>query len=380
MKNLLFKITMFAIAMFAFVDFLSGGSMESGMAMAALPLVQLRNLLTTQTIAVMKETVQPTSFLRSFFPTKTSMTKTVSVEVQRGTEKVAVDVMRGTNSNLNEFGRSTVREYLPPLYDEYFVLSNLDVYDTAIAAQTPASIANVIEQSAEKMLLMRNKIERAIELQAASVLQTGIVTLSNGDNINYNRKAASMVDINVGGDYWDTAGSDPIKDLENACIFLRKVGKAQGQVVNAIMGDTALAAFLNDPAVKSRADIRNMNFDAFAVGLRDSVGSVPIGQVNAGQYIVNIWSYSEFYDNTSNVSTPYIAPGNVIVMPANTQFVTAFAAVPQLLSGGGEAPQRGEYLISDYIDERGSNHEMRIKSAPLVIPVSIDRIYTMKVK
>lgn len=371
---------MFAIAAFAFVDFLSGGSIESGVAMAALPMVQLRNLLTTQTIALMKERVQPTSFLRSFFPSKTSMTKTVSVEVQRGTEKVAVDVIRGTNSNLNEFGRSTVREYLPPLYDEYFVLSNLDVYDVAIGAQTPAAIANVVETAAEKMILIKDKIERAIELQAAQVLQTGVITLSNGDNINFNRKAASMVDINVGGNYWNTTGSDPIKDLENACIFLRKTGKAQGQVVNAIMGDTALAAFLNDPAVKSRADIRNMNFDALAVGLRDAVGSVPIGQVNAGQYIVNIWSYSEFYDNANDVSTPYVATGNVIVMPTNTQFVTAFAAVPQLLSDGGQAPQRGEYLVQDYIDERGSNHEMRIKSAPLVIPVSIDRIYTMKVK
>lgn len=371
---------MFAIAALVFVDFLSGGSIESGIALATLPMVQLRNLLTTQTIAVMKETVQPTSFLRSFFPTRTSMTKTVSVEVQRGTEKVAVDVIRGTIGNHNEFGRSTVREYLPPLYDEIFTLSNLDVYDVAIGAQTPAAIANVIETAAEKMIELKNKIERAIELQAAQVLQTGVVTLTSGDNINFNRKAASMVDINVGGNYWNTSGSDPIKDLENACIFLRKTGKSQGQVVNAIMGDTALASFLNDPAVKSRADIRNMNFDALAVGLREAVGSVPIGQVNAGQYIVNIWSYSEYYDNASNVSTPYVAPGNVIVMPTNTQFVTAFAAVPQLLSDSGRAPQRSEYLINDYIDERGSNHEMRIKSAPLVIPVSIDRIYTMKVK
>lgn len=53
-----------------------------------------RGEFTKKVIDVYKEKPVVTSFLRSFFPEKTSVTKTVSIEVQRGTEKVAVDVAR----------------------------------------------------------------------------------------------------------------------------------------------------------------------------------------------------------------------------------------------------------------------------------------------
>ena len=43
------------------------------------------------------------SFLRSFFPVKTTASKYVSIEVQRGTEYAAVDVLRGTDGNRNTF-------------------------------------------------------------------------------------------------------------------------------------------------------------------------------------------------------------------------------------------------------------------------------------
>ena len=50
--------------------------------LATIPLVQARGLLTSKTIAVMMETIQATSFLRSFFPTETSLSKYIKIEVQ----------------------------------------------------------------------------------------------------------------------------------------------------------------------------------------------------------------------------------------------------------------------------------------------------------
>jgi hypothetical protein len=386
MKNFIPTLLTFLLAIVAGFGFMSNGENSvmftdgGGAALATIPLVNARALLTTKTIAVMQERVTPMGFLRSFFPSQTSLTKTVSIEVQRGTEKVAVDVIRGTNGNRNEFGLSTQKEYLPPMYWEYFTLSDLAIYDVAIAANDPSAFANMAQKAAEYMMLQRDKIERAIEVQAAQVLQTGVVTLKNGDNIDYKRKAASIKDVNVGGNYWNTSNGDPIKDLKEACEFLRKVGKSQGQTFDFIMGEGAITAFLNNAKVKERADIRNFNLDALRVGLRTAVGATPIGFVNAGSYICRLWSYPEYYDNAQGVSTPYIADGNVIALPdSGVLFTTAFAAVPQLLTESGIAPQRGEYLVHDFIDERAANHEMHIKSAPLCIPVSVDKIYTMKV-
>jgi hypothetical protein len=60
-----------------------------------------RGLFTKMLIDVYQERIKPTAFLRSFFPSETSPTKEVAIEVERGFEKIAVDVFRGTEGNRN---------------------------------------------------------------------------------------------------------------------------------------------------------------------------------------------------------------------------------------------------------------------------------------
>lgn len=338
-----------------------------------------QGLYTKKLIDVYKERSIPTAFLRSFFPTVVSPTLEVSIEVQRGYEKIAVDVTRGTDGNRNSFTKSSEKIFIPHYYREWFDATQLQLYDRLYGATeiNDAIFAAYINSVADSLMDLQSKIERAYELQCAQVLETGIVTTSAGStNIDYKRKAASLVDLG-GGNYWASA-VDPFAQLEAGCNFLRQVGKAEGSVFNAILGSSAMSALFANTAFKERQNLFNMALDAVAAPQRGAVGQSYHGEITCGSYRVRLWSYPQYYDNASNVQTPYINPKKVIMMPEMPKFKLAFGAVPQLIEPG-VGPFVGAYKINEYIDQRGKSRIIDLESAGLAIPTAVDTIYTVQV-
>jgi hypothetical protein len=339
-----------------------------------------RSLFTKMLIAVYKERISPKAFFRSFFRVVESATKELSIEVQRGTEKIAVDVERGTEGNRNTFSRSTEKIFVPPYYREYFDKTELDLYDRLFGSTEidAAVFSQFIDSVADKLRTLQDKIERAYEKQCADVFLLGIVSLKFGINIDFKRKAASLVDKGA-GNYWATGTVNPYNDLEASGNFLRQVGKAEGGILNIVMGSTAFADFLNNPFVKDRQKITTIPLDAIAPPQKQSVGAVLHGEISINSYRGRIWTYPEFYDNSGGVSTPYMDPKKVVVLPENTNFVLGFAAVPQLIDEKNPTIKKGAFVIGDYKDERNHKHIQDIRSAGVAIPVAVDQIYTVKV-
>jgi hypothetical protein len=60
---------------------------------------------------------------------------------------------------------------------------------------------------------------------------------------------------------------------------------------------------------------------------------------------------------------------------------TAHAGVPSIMGNAVDgqyvAPMEGEYYVRDVIDQKRASWEFYVSSAPLAIPVSVDRIYTI---
>lgn len=342
------------------------------------------SLFTKKVVAVFADTPRPLSFGRSFFREVETDTKEISIMVQRGTEKIAVDVTRGTEGNRNKFDKSTEKIFVPPYYREFFDLTELDVYDNLLqsAMVAPAMFGRFIKTVAEKSQVMADAIDRAYEKQCWDVLQTGIVTLNKGTNIDFKRKAGSIVNISgISGRAWTVANNattTPYADLEAACTFARTEGKTSASVFNAIFGTEALASFLSLPQVQSRNDIKNITLDTISTPQRNAAGGVLHGELTAGSYRIRIWSYPEYYDNASGVSTQYVDSKNVIVVPENPAFLLSYAAVPQLIEPG-QMPKKGKFIFDNYKDERNTNHIFDVKSAGVAIPVGVDQIYTMKV-
>lgn len=346
--------------------------------MASIPASQATARFTQALVATYMEMPKTTSFLRSFFPAKEYLTKYLRIEVMRGGEKIAVDVVRGSEGNRNRFERSTEKVIEPPYYREFFDLTELDLYDRLWGAQSidGTMFGEIVAQVAVKMQMLVYKIERAYELMCAQVLLTGIVTLSEGTNIDFKRKAASLIDGSAAP--W-SGSNDPYAQIVSGITFLRTVGKSQGGTYNMIMGDSAASAFFANATVLGRGPLSNINFDQLRAPQRDSVGGAFLGTITAGSYKVNLWTYPEYYDNSSDVSTPYIDPKKIILLPENPNFVMGFAAVPQLVDTDNPVPRKGAFVFDDYKDMRLSTHEYHVKSAGIPIPVAVDQIYTRQV-
>ena len=126
--------------------------------MGVIPASQARALFTQSLVDVYKEMPKVTSFLRSFFPTKETGSRYLSIEVQRGFEKIAVDVLRGTEGNRNNFGKSTEKIFDPAYYREFFDMTQLDLYDRLFTSSGDISendFGALIAQAAEKLLMLQ---------------------------------------------------------------------------------------------------------------------------------------------------------------------------------------------------------------------------------
>lgn len=352
--------------------------------MPAINTTDARALYTKYLADVYTQMLTPTSFLRSFFPDDIAPTLEISIEVERLGELVAVDVLRGTEGNRNEFSKSTEKVFIPPYYREYFDKTTLQLYDYLYSAQSidEGVFLRFIQSVAAKMKAIENMIERAYELQCAQVLEDGIVTMVNGTNIDFKRRAASKVDLG-GGNYW-TSAVNPFTHLAAGCTFIRQVGKAGGNVFNAIIGDDAHAALYQNADFLERQNLFNMTLDIVRPPQRNAAGGVFHGQVTAGPYRVNLWTYPEYYDTATpsnaspNQSTPYLDPKKVTIIPEDPRFKLCFAAVPQIIDGG-QTPVVGKFKWSEFMDERNASVDVDCQSAGVAIPVAVDQIYTMQV-
>jgi len=327
--------------------------------------------------------------LSAFFPATTTIEKMVGIEVERNRQLIAVDVQRNTDPNHNKFSTSAEKLFVPPFYNESWDFTSAQRYDVTFGARTnPSSpdALNMLNEATRRLSTLKAKIMRAIELQRAQALQTGIVQLVNGDNIDYKRKVASVGSVLAAGN-WTASTGKPLDDIATGCDFLREEGLSASGTVSMILGKDAFSAFMNNDQVKEKADFRRIS--RLEIGMpqfNDLTGLVFHGQIGTADYTVNIWTYNEFYELDNGTKTRYIDVDNMILIPEDFKAVTAHAGIPAIMRDKGNAeypewitPIEAEFYINNYVDPRKKAHWFEIASAPLAIPISIDRVYTLGV-
>jgi len=348
-----------------------------------IPAIQARDLYTKALIAVYKERKRPSSFLRSFFRTEERSTKYLSIAVRRGTELIAVDVELGASGNRNSASKNTEKIFKPPFYKEWFDATDLDLYDVIMGAGMvdEVQIAEFVRALSEEAGMLQDKIERAYEKQCAEVFETGIVTLNKGININFGRKAGSLIDNSVSAP-WTNDANDPNISLAAAGKFIVEEGKSGGAVFNVICGGTTWSDYLNNAKVKSRADVRRYDIMVVPMPQRNSVGASLLGEVAIDNYKYIFWGYPDIYETIVNgvkTRTPYMKANKVVVLPEiPSDFVLGFAAVPQLMAIGVDP--RGAYKVTEFRDEENAVHKIIVRSRGVAVPVSIDQIVTITTK
>lgn len=352
----------------------------------AISIIQHRAAITKKVIASVQEIKGVKSGFANFFPSETTPSRQVAIEVERGSDLIAVDVQIFGDGNLNKSSKSTEKIFVPPYFQEGYNFSQEAIYDVTFGAgQSPSKAAagSMVRKARTEMKKNKDKILRAILKQQADVLQTGVVKVKNGDSIDFKRKAASMVALGAGV-RWNEAGSDPLADLQKGGLFIREEGNSSSTAFNVVMGGDAFAAFMNNEKIKEQAEWINIRRENIGMPQFDNVTGMTFqGQMGTNDYRINIWTYSEKYTTVvGGAPNYYLDPKNVVMLPDDFQGKTVFGAVPGMIGSGENAMPtaiEADFYTYSYVDRRKKAKMFEISSAPLVVPFTIDRIYSLTV-
>lgn len=337
-----------------------------------------------------KKKIAPTNFLSSMFQSpdvNKSDTRFIDVHVKRNGEEMAVDVLResGGRGNINK--RFTRKRYEPPFYNEW-ANTNASERLLQIFGKTEydaETIADVIAAITDDQALMQDKIIRAIEKQAADAFITGTVPLINYDTIDFKQKTSHKITPPTA---WSNSAGVPIDDLADGAKLIRIDG--QTTTTDAIFGEDAFKLFFNNNQVKAKADFRRVDQINVRPPVMNSEGANFHGTVSIDEYVINIWTYPQYYIVQTGYglpnegeSVPYIPADKVWLGNFNTRHDLYYAGVEKLVTmsdprlseiGFTAFPQtmRGDFHPYAIVDTLGQNTIYGVKSAPLCVPTDID--------
>lgn len=348
--------------------------------MGFIPSTDARNLFTRELAATFSDRVGVKSFFRSFFKEQESSAKNISIQVEREDQNIAIDILRSTEGTLNSWDTQTEKIFTPPYYEEKFYATDLEAYESLYVDREISSVAfgKFLKTAANKVEGLYNKIDRAYELQAAQSLLTGIVSLSAGVNIDFKRKAASLIAFGAAND-WSLTTVDPNTIILQGAAFIKETGKAEGGTFNIIMGTLAFEAYKNNTFVKARNQGVQYGMDQLIPAQREAVGCSYHGTTSIGSFNFRLWTYPEVYKNpTTGVQSKYMDDKKILILPEITNNVLSYAATP-LVTPTAVIPVKGKFNYYELIDPLKRSHTMGVMSAGVAIPVAVDQAFTAQI-
>ncbi len=354
---------------------------------------------TTKLISMYLEQASAPMFLSGYFrspPENFHTTEEVELDIQRDDEQVAVtiaDLTAGPRSN--ESTVYTSKRFKPPIFDEQIAISAFDMIKRQPGQNPfadPAYQANAVAQAYAGFRKLENKIRRAVELMAAQVLQTGVLTLIDASGatlftLNFQPKTTHMVTVST---TWATNGSTgaPLTDLANLATVVRRDGKKEPTTL--IFGESAFQRFLANADVKAQLDVLRLNTAAVAPVSRGQ-GVTFQGWIWIGHYRFEMWTYDGFYRHPqTGAYTPFVDTDNVIMLPTDPRLDLTFGAIPMIVPPDQRAtvflpPRiasegRGLDLTTNaWVTPDGKQVMVSAGTRPLTIPTAIDTFARLNV-
>ena len=310
----------------------------------------------------------------------------IELDVIRGSRVIAADVTRGGGvGNTNYVNQYTNKSYKVPLYWEQTPITasmlnkrvpGMDAFRSPSMSEAAKIGYHVGRAQSEQV----KKIKRAIELQAAQALQTGIVTLKNADNIDFHKDATLN---NVPGVKWDNANGLPIDDIEALAVEIFQKGKIKPNT--AIFSQNAWVAFRKNTSVQSFFDKRFIE-PGILRPEETVLGATLQGRISIGDFMLNLYTYNGFYENSSGTNVSYMNTETVIVMNSLAQLAKGYGATEVLVESREDyrnlgLPELPEFVAGAYVPfyytMYPSTMYAGVQSAPIVIPKAIDTIGTI---
>jgi hypothetical protein len=334
---------------------------------------------------------RPSRFLQRFFSVKPGgifSGDKVAIDVERFGESVAVVVEKYTGANMNRFDQFTTKEFTPPAYNEGFSLNVAELVNRMVgvdpySAAYQSDAAQFVTSVAKGMALTYDKIVRAIELQAAQVLQTGTLSLTDADGntrftLDFSPKAAHFPTSST---TWGQTGDDKIGDLITVCDLVSSNG--QVQPTDVILASGPMRELKKDDEVQKALDNRSYTMGEIAPQFVNS-GAIFHGYLWVGNYRLRLWSYDGRYDDpATGASTNYLNSGSAIVLSESTRLDLVSARCPMpiapdprvssLMPGRLSSVAEGYDVTPNvYATPNGKALVGELEARPLCVPVQID--------
>lgn len=351
---------------------------------------------TRRMIAAYYQEASPTAFFSGMFsarPENFHSSEEVEIDIVRSQEDVSIVIQDlSTGYRMNSEDLYTNKGFKPPIHKEALPLNSFDLIKRMPGQdpfESPDFRGNMVLRMFRGMRKVEAKIRRAIELQASQVLQTGVVTLidSSGNalyTLDYKPKSAHFP---TSGTSWATATlAQKIGDLTSLADVIRSNGLTNPDQL--IFGATAWENLIQTSGFLARFDATRANLGTIVPMDRQGNGGIYRGVIELGNYKLDVWTYDGRYTHPqTGVSTPFLAPGKVVVRSSAARFDATFGAIPNigaLLNGGGrqllpELPTRlssgaaGMDLFSNvWMTQDGEQLFGGVGSRPLMIPTAID--------
>ncbi len=351
---------------------------------------------TRRMISAYNQSAEPTLFLSGMFaspPQNFHTTEEVEIDIVRCDEDIAIVVQDlSSGYRMNSEDLYTNKGFKPPIHQEAIPINSWDLIKRMPGSdpfQSPDFRASVITRMFDGMRKVERKIRRAIELQAAQVLQTGILTLTDATgaaiySLDYKPKSSHFPTASVA---WGTATTaQKIADVSGLAEVVRNDGLASPDQL--IMGIDAFETFIGDAGIQARFD--NRRFDMGQIGameIRGNGGSFR-GIVELGNYRYDVWTYGGRYkDPQTGAKVLYMDAANVIVRASSGRLDATFGEIPNIgaLLGGGsgslvpELPGRfsntagGMDLFTNaWLSADGQQIFGGVGARPLMIPTAVD--------
>jgi hypothetical protein len=236
-----------------------------------------------------------------------------------------------------------------------------------------------------KFSRMTNMIRRSMELQAAQVLQTGdiILTDENGKEAFKLGLQTSTSHFPTVSTAWSNPASDPMSDIDVLSDIIRDDGLVD--VENLIFGNKAWINFIKNSWVQENLKKEGLATGELSPQLQDKGGKY-MGYIDYAANRYYFWTYNARY-NPFKLKTKikYVDQDNVIFLPnpADLDFRRLFGGIPTVrpdttfdeLFGTDKVQIGGEYDIRPRVfwSEDKEAYIAEIKSRPLMLPVSVSR-------
>jgi hypothetical protein len=251
--------------------------------------------------------------------------------------------------------------------------------------ESPDFQANATARAMKGFRKREALIRRAIELQAAQVIQTGKVDLiDSGGNtlyeIDYKPKTAHFPNASTA---WDLGGATIADDLISLCNVVRNNGLSNP--TTSIWGEVAWETALANTLFRTRFETRRLDQGTVSPMQPRGQGAQFRGTIDLGNFKLDVWTYGGRYKHPqTGAKTQYMDTKKVIVMAPDARLDATFGAIPSIVppdqrvlpflpSRASAGDRNLDLHFNAWVTPDGRQLMGSVGTRPLLIPTSIDR-------